>query len=217
MNKCCPPITAVVFDLFGTLVKIGNKSRPFRKALQYLEQLGRCPEPDDGTLIMSTNVGIVGAVALLGCNLPQSMIVELELMMLEELSSVGLMADVALTLQELRTRGLKVGICSNLAAPYALPVKLLLQFFKFDSYAWSFAVGHVKPHPPIYEFVRADLGVPFEEILFVGDTPEHDVYGPTRVGMQALLIDYNGKVGHKMEVVYHLPDVITYIDKYNHK
>lgn len=43
-------------------------------------------------------------------------------------------------------------------------------------------MGHAKPAPGFYEVVAARCGHAQEEVVFVGDRPEHDVYGPSLIG-----------------------------------
>ncbi len=91
--------------------------------------------------------------------------------------------DAVPTLTALRERGLRLGLCSNLASPYAIPARLLLP--AVDAYGFSFAVGAVKPQAAIYEAVCTALKLPPSAVLMVGDTFEADVAGPLSVGMQA--------------------------------
>ncbi|MDW8050944.1 MAG: HAD family hydrolase [Armatimonadota bacterium] len=46
-------------------------------------------------------------------------------------------------------------------------------------------VGIGKPHKPIFEFVQRQLQLPPEQILFVGNSWEHDVQGALNAGWQA--------------------------------
>ncbi len=59
----------------------------------------------------------------------------------------------------------------------------------FDIIAIEGEVGIGKPHKPIFEFVQRQLGVPPEQILFVGNSWEHDVRGALGVGWQAAWIN----------------------------
>ena len=53
----------------------------------------------------------------------------------------------------------------------------------------SARIGYRKPHPRIFEAALDALEVDAGEVLFVGDNAEHDVTGPQRVRMHALLLD----------------------------
>ena len=58
-----------------------------------------------------------------------------------------------------------------------------------ESVLTSARVGYRKPHPAIYGAALRAAGVAASEALFVGDSWDHDVEGPRRAGMAALLID----------------------------
>jgi putative hydrolase of the HAD superfamily len=49
--------------------------------------------------------------------------------------------------------------------------------------------GHCKPTPSIFEELRRGLGVPYEEMLFVGDNLYVDVHGAQRCGMRGVHFD----------------------------
>lgn len=183
-------VRAVVFDAFGTLVQIAEKRRPYLQLHQQLTARGRVPQPDDIARIMSANVGLAGVPGLLGVELPCSDIAAIERELYAELPTIRSREGAFTTLQALRNHGYRLGICSNLAAPYAVPIKLLLP--KFDAYAWSFEVGAVKPDPRIYDHICMALGCLPEEVLMIGDTIEADYEGPERFGMHAWHLSWNG-------------------------
>lgn len=184
-------IKAVVFDVYGTLVRIGERRAPFRALLTQLQAQGRPRQAGDAAWVMSREYDLAGAAASLGAALPASELAALERDLRAELDSVSLYAESSAVLQALAARGLKLGLCSNLAAPYAAPVLRLLPF-ALDAYAWSFEVGAIKPDPAIYAEVCRRLECRPAEVLFVGDTPEADLHGPRRYGMRSLLLRRDG-------------------------
>ncbi|UHQ21515.1 HAD family hydrolase [Lysobacter sp. 5GHs7-4] len=190
-------IRAVVFDVYGTLVRIGERRAPFRALLTRLEAAGRPRRAEDAALIMSRELDLADTAVLLGAD-PSApeLAASLDLASLqrdlgEELGSIRLFPETLAVMQALAARGLKLGLCSNLAAPYAAPVLRLLPF-ALDAYAWSFEVGAIKPDPAIYAEVCRRLGCQPAEVLFVGDTPEADLHGPRRYGMRSLLLRRDG-------------------------
>lgn len=193
-----PRIKAVVFDAFGTLVQIGHRRQPYLQLLKRLEGQGRMPQPDDAAKIMSANVGLGGVPALLGVALQSNELADIEHDLYGELSGIHLYEGVLAIVEALHSRGYKVGLCSNLAAPYALPLKLLLP--KLDAYAWSFEVGAVKPDPRIYSHICKALGCEPAQVLMVGDTWDADYQGPRSFGMQARHLARDGvvKAGHSI-------------------
>ena len=180
-------IRAVVFDVFGTLVHLGERRYPFRKLQVLMQAAGRAKQATDAERIMTNDVGLAGAAALLGAELSVSELAPLERDLQAELESVRLFPESGNVLSELRERGFKLGVCSNLAAPYALPVRLLLPL-ELDAYAWSFEVGAVKPDPLIYYSVCNRLQYEPSEVLMVGDTIDADLEGPRQIGMQSVLL-----------------------------
>lgn len=176
-------IKAVVFDVYGTLVQIHDIRRPYRQLLALLEGQGRSPQPDDAARLMSTSADLAGTAALLGLPQPRDLLAKLEQDLTAELASVRLMPGALTTIRALQDAGIRVGLCSNLASPYAAPAKQLLP--SLDAYAWSFEAGAIKPDPKIYAFVCDALQVPPAQVLMVGDTMLADYEGPLAFGMQA--------------------------------
>lgn len=197
MNSQAPgPIRAVVFDVFGTLVAIQNPRRPYLKLMRWLREQGRRPRADDSTRLMCESVGLAGAARMFGFDVPASILTPWEQELAAELAGITLFDDVIPTLVALRERGLKLGLCSNAAQPYAAPVLAQLPFL-LDVYAWSFSVGAIKPDERIYRYLCDTLACSPHEILFIGDTLEADVLGPTRFGMQARLLVRELKVSER--------------------
>jgi HAD superfamily hydrolase (TIGR01509 family) len=95
-------------------------------------------------------------------------------------------ADTRVTLEEVRRRGLKVGVVSNVPAdlrPVFAKHKLAALV---DSYTHSFEVGAEKPDPAIFLAAAKSLGVKPSETLMVGD---HEVdRGAERAGMTAFIL-----------------------------
>lgn len=102
-----------------------------------------------------------------------------------ELASIEPFPEANSVLLRLRERGFRIGLCSNLATPYAEPLRTRLPI-QLDAYAWSFEVGAIKPDPKIYRSICNALALAPENILFVGDTYIADVEGPRAFGMQAI-------------------------------
>ena len=103
-------------------------------------------------------------------------------------------ADTRATLTEVRRRGLKVGVVSN------VPADLRPVFTKHgldglvDSYTHSYEVGAEKPHPTVFTAAARSLGVAPAETLMVGD---HEVdRGAERAGMRVFILpeEFEGDV-----------------------
>ncbi|EOH6383456.1 haloacid dehalogenase [Stutzerimonas stutzeri] len=184
-------IQAVVFDVFGTLLQIGERRHPFRQLMQHLRLQGRTPRPDDARTLMTRNLGLAGAADYFGAQLSNSELASLESDLFTELASVRLFDDALKSLNQLKNAGLKLALCSNLAAPYAIPAKLLLP--SFDVYGWSFEVGTIKPEPAIYRQMIEQLGCEASAIAMIGDTLQADMLGPIGQGMRGYHLQREGK------------------------
>ncbi len=81
----------------------------------------------------------------------------------------------------------RLGLISNY--PCSRSIKHSLQEHKlaefFDVVVVSADVGHVKPHPKLFEAVLKELDVQADATLFVGDNWLGDIQGAKRIGMKA--------------------------------
>lgn len=178
----------IIFDAFGTLVKIGESRSPYRKLMQWLKANGRKPSAQDAKIIMSNSVDIAQLSRLFGAELPEQLLKEITNDLELELSTIELYEDTVPTLQILKESSFKIALCSNLAMPYGEQLRKLLPDF-FDAVVFSYEVGAIKPEQQIYEVIQAYLGCEFSEILFIGDHPILDVETPISLGMSARLIE----------------------------
>ncbi|WP_199027705.1 HAD family hydrolase [Ralstonia sp. ASV6] len=180
-------VRAVVFDAFGTLVRIGDKRSPYRRLMQWMHENGRKPTREDAARIMSHPGGLADAAAMFGITPSSETLATLEEDLHTELGAIQLFPDTASTLLQLRGAGYRIGLCSNLAAPYGPPLRSLLP--SMDAYVLSYEVGAIKPDPRIYQHLVNALDCRPADILFIGDTPSADLEGPRAFGMTATLID----------------------------
>ena len=93
------------------------------------------------------------------------------------------------TLDGLRSRGLRVGLCSN--APYRVRSMLdQLAHVGLDSHldaiTFSGQVGWRKPSPRIFAAATAALGVTAAATVMVGDSPGDDIGGAAAAGMRSV-------------------------------
>jgi putative hydrolase of the HAD superfamily len=102
--------------------------------------------------------------------------------------------DVVETLEQLRARGLRLGILSNYPPHLEDTLKRHGLHGYFDFFVVSGVVGLEKPDPAIFELAVAQAGCPREEILYVGDDPDDDLRGAHQVGLEMVLIDRHGRL-----------------------
>ncbi len=107
-----------------------------------------------------------------------------------------LRADCLDTMRELRRRNLHVQIVSNIDDEQLEGlVKRLALVSAVDAWTSSEAARSCKPDPGIYQFALRKAGCDPADVLFVGDSPAHDVAGPAAVGMSTALLVADAKPG----------------------
>ena len=184
-------ITAVIFDLFGTLVDFGVHHHPFRQLLKWARENGRHVRPDDARTVMTINGGLEAIAHGLKIAPPPDLLQKLQEEISEELESLALFDDVIPVLRDLQSQGLGIGISSNLAQPYGRAIQNLLAEFDFELFL-SYKLAAIKPDIQMYESILTRFNCAANKCLFIGDTHEADYAGPIGVGMKALHLMRSG-------------------------
>jgi HAD superfamily hydrolase (TIGR01549 family) len=174
-------VQAIAFDCFGTLVEIKNPSQPYRDLINLLP---KHYQPPAKRALMANPWTLLETVGQMGLDVEASTLQELQHRLDVELASIVCFPETRAVLTELKSRGYRLALCSNLAQPYAAPVEALIGSF-FDVKVWSFASGAIKPDRRIYEMVCADLALPTEQVLMVGDSHLADFTGSRAAGLKA--------------------------------
>lgn len=203
-------IKAVAFDVFGTLVRIERPTRPFRKLVRLLHEAGRRRQSDDGVRAMSNVLDLRQAASLFGGIISEEDLCALEAELHEEIQSISLFDDAIPTMAALKDQGIKVALCSNLAAPYGPPVLKLLPV-QPDFCAWSYEASAVKPQPEIYQYLCDGIGCQPDEILMVGDTVEADMVGPRKFGIHGYHLNRQESTPASSDSLRSLSDVLHLI------
>ena len=124
----------------------------------------------------------------------------------EAAENFELYEDALPVLDELRARGLKLGLVSN-------GIRDLHEFvahhrLAVDAIVDSRTHGRVKPHPTIFNVALDRLDVRPEEAAMVGDSVEDDIEGARALGMRAILVDREDRhpgVQERLTDLYGLP------------
>ncbi|WP_110634295.1 HAD family hydrolase [Pseudomonas sp. CC120222-01a] len=190
-------ITAVIFDAFGTTLRITSPSHPYRQLLREGAKHGRRPTSGDAHKLMTLDAGIREAADILGIQVTPSRMAEIESDLQREIESIEVIQDAFDAITLLREYGIATAICSNLAATYGPVVKRLLP--DLNAYSFSYELGVTKPDPAIYRAVCRDLGVApghlfgnSAQVAMIGDSPRCDRDGPRAVGIKGFHIDRSG-------------------------
>lgn len=100
--------------------------------------------------------------------------------------------DVETGLERLNVAGIGLAIASNFDSRLH-PVCEGLPSLRWITHRFvSSETGYRKPAPDFYRRVIHECRCNANEILWIGDDPEHDVSGPQAEGIQSILIDRRG-------------------------
>lgn len=194
-----PAVDGVVFDAFGTLLRITQRTNPYYELLREGRRQGMKLASDSIRIAMTTNHSFDEITSHLGVVLTPAERLELNTALRRELSSIQAFPDAEAAITLLQTSGVRVGVCSNLAATYGTVVREL--FPQLDGYAFSFELGVMKPDPAIYHSICNQIGVEpghcFSgergRVWMIGDSPSCDRDGPREVGILGHHLDRTGR------------------------
>lgn len=184
---------AIIFDAFGTILKIQAGVHPYRQMLREGMKHGRRPRPDDTVRIMTFNGSLSACADALEIQIQPQRLAEIEAVLEQEVAGIEAYPDALEAVSFLQQHLLPIGVCSNLAQPYARAVRR--HFPKLQGYTFSFEVGAVKPAPIIYESACMTFGVDLahdsdsRRIVMVGDSLRCDCHGARSMGMTGIHLD----------------------------
>jgi FMN phosphatase YigB (HAD superfamily) len=187
--------SAIIFDAFGTVIEMKRRSHPYRILLRLGMKQGRRFGPEALRQLMMFNGSIAEAADLLRIRVTAGESKVIQVALHEELESCEPFSDAIEAMVMLKSAGLSIGICSNLAHPYGLTVRRQLP--AVDKFAFSYELGVMKPDPVIYQILCRELGVTpgrdwyrggIASVLMIGDSPRCDRDGPRAVGVSGFLL-----------------------------
>jgi 2-haloalkanoic acid dehalogenase type II len=131
-----------------------------------------------------------------------------------DFTEVTLYPESKKVLEELRKRGLKLGLIST---AYEEEIRFALEKVNLETAIFDIIVGVdtvqcMKPHPAIFQYALRKLKVRPDEAMFVGDDVELDYKGAENVGMYALLIDRTEKQKQSgLRTIKNLEEILSQI------
>ncbi|MBO4324269.1 MAG: HAD family hydrolase [Lachnospiraceae bacterium] len=185
-------IKAVIFDMFETLVTmfagrtyyseniaadVGVPTEKFRTAWHMNEM-------DRSTGVLTMEEGVARTLSALGVSSDYvPMICQKRRDALGDTFAAIPPASIGL-LQELKARGILVGLISNCFSDEAEMIKNSRIYQYFDAVKLSYEQGICKPDPAMYYRIAAELGVEPEECLYVGDGGSNELAVAKEIGMK---------------------------------
>jgi putative hydrolase of the HAD superfamily len=205
--------SAVIFDLFGTLVD-NFSYQEHRDMLSEMAEAISVPSDDFIKLWIETFRERVTGVF----NTPESNIIhickEIDAYPNEEniktackirreftRKSLTPRADCESTILKLRSMDLKTALVSDCTSE--VPVLWDETVFSklIDYPVFSCVIGIKKPDPKIYKVALEGLGVEAKDCLYIGDGSSHELTGAQKVGMHPVLIKppYEDETAYKVD------------------
>lgn len=123
-------------------------------------------------------------------------------------------SQVIKMLQELRKRGLEIGLVSNCSAEETDGLFLCSLFPLIDVMVLSYREGLSKPQPEIYELACQRLGIHPSEAIFIGDGGANELVGAEKAGIKAYRAAwfYNRPVSDPFHQIDKPMDVLNLIE-----
>lgn len=200
INKAPEPIKGVIFDFHSTLVQGGDASRWVEAALRHLAEEGNaapdlsasqitglCAHLDqlwqhahtidpgsERDLSRERHWDVFNRTVSLYPGIKPDLIAALYAVMTDQWVPF---ADTLPVLQELRSRGIRTVVLSNIGLDIHSFLDRAGVSGLLDGVVLSFEVGLVKPDPAIFARALELLNVPGSQALMVGDSPRDDVGG----------------------------------------
>lgn len=189
----------VLFDLWMTLV-FGLPEDPIltlQKLLKYKPDAGL--DSEFLTKCLTTDISdpsrfLREVATRFDIKVPRGALSEFRRLNASERSAATAYDDTHAVLADLRARGYRLGIVSNL---WAFPVRRVFKEMGLDAYfehlVFSFEVGVRKPDKRIFDHTARLFGVKARDCVMIGDSMSSDIEGSLAAGMHAILIDRSGK------------------------
>ncbi|MDA8587157.1 hypothetical protein N9L47_12995 [Rhodobacteraceae bacterium] len=178
-------IEAVCFDAFGALVEITDPQAPF---VPLFRALPSAKQRELKHRVLREDRPFEDWPTVLGVDVSGFALLDVLERLIIETSSIVLRPSMANIWTRLRTKGLRLAVCSNLASDYGTTLRNSLPDPP-DVLALSYKVGSIMPEPEIYAHVLDGLKLDPAKVLFVGNTPRAGIKGLRAARMMALHVE----------------------------
>ncbi|WP_236422955.1 HAD family hydrolase [Pseudomonas syringae] len=115
----------ILFDAFGTLLRIPQGRHPYRMILKDGIRQGRLPQPNNLHQVMTRSLSLAEAAELFEISVRPDLMVEIQGALDADLDSIEPFDDGMRAVEMLQAEGIKIAVASSLAAPYGEPVRRL--------------------------------------------------------------------------------------------
>lgn len=197
-------IRAVIFDMYETLVT--QLQSPLYYGTQIAQDLGLKPEeflPDWRRTEADRATGKQTFEAVMEQLLHQHGIYSTEnhgrvvnrRMAVQADCFSHLHPQILTMLQELKKRGIRIGLITNCFSEEAKLIRESELFPFFDAACLSWEEGFRKPDPAIYRACLEKMGIPAEDCLYAGDGGSWELETAEALGMKAIQVTWYRRDG----------------------
>ncbi len=209
-------IKAVFFDLYHTLVRYEPPqeeleakalkdfgintnpevfNRPTVMANEFIyQEIARCPlsrRSKEDTIALYTQYQRI-VLKEAGIEADEKLVLAMLGKMRQFKTKLVLFDDVAPTLNALKSRGLILGLISNVDRDLTPTINELRLPSWLDIVVTSLDAGFSKPQPEIFKEAMRRAGVQPSQAMYIGDQYKIDCVGADRAGMKGILLDRGG-------------------------
>ena len=180
---------AVVFDLYGTLIRIRNDKKAFQRLFRELACERIHGTKNARKIAFTRDATTLSELAHIINPNHAVDVKKYEIEICEELKRAECFPETIKVLERLKEEEFPTGLISNLCIPYQIPFFSLGLSDLIDHHIFSYEIGLEKPDPEIYLKMLEKLGLDAKQVWMIGDSHHCDVKGPQSVGMNAILLD----------------------------
>ncbi len=122
-------------------------------------------------------------------------------MMQQAKMDLVLFDDVPAALDDLKKRGLKLGLISNIEKDMTATLNKLSLSSRLDIIVTSQDAGYTKPQKEIFQYALKKAGVQPADAVYIGDQYQVDIIGANQAGMRGILLDRDGYYKERLDCV----------------
>ena len=200
-------IKAVIFDLYGTLIQADKVS--WEPYLPLVKKIGINEKEFRYHLLTNDYPSLEALFYNFSMN-DSDLLARLKSEVAGVIDSARFYDDTESTLVELKSKGLKLGLISNVSSAYKYPFFRLGLDKYFDLWILSCNSGFKKPSISILNLMTDTLSVDSKKALMIGDSYSSDYLGAKNAGMNALLLDRDDRSDLKDKIIS-LKDIFAYL------
>jgi putative hydrolase of the HAD superfamily len=124
-----------------------------------------------------------------GVTADEKLVLKLLGMMQQAKMKLVLFDDVTPALDDLKKRGLTLGLISNIERDMTATMKELGLTARLDIVVTSQDAGYAKPRPEIFRYALRQAGLRPSGAIYIGDQYQVDILGARGAGMKGILLD----------------------------